>query len=104
MVASQNIIVKIMATILLFLRKNAEIICPAMAHMNESMMMLIELLGVLWKRSTPISSIFCPMAVEMARNAPMGTNNRIYFFVIPRMLGSECFIVCANDLSSKSSS
>lgn len=101
MVVSQKIIVKMMAIFFLFLRKNADTICPNIAPTNDITIIIIELFGVLWKRSTPISSIFCQMAVDIARNAPMGKSSRIYFFIIIPMLGSECLSVCISGFFSK---
>ena len=78
-----------------------EIRCPMMAHMMEITMMSIECLGTLLNMSMPISNIFCPIAVDIARNAPIGIRSRMYFFVMPRMLGSECLQVAINDFFSK---
>ena len=64
-------------------KKNIEIICHKIAPINDMMMMVIDPLGVLSKISTHISNIFCTIAVEMARNAPIGKSNRTYFFIIP---------------------
>ncbi len=83
MVVSQKMIVKIIATVFLFFKKNIEIICHKIAPINDMMMMVIDPLGVLSKISTHISNIFCTIAVEMARNAPIGKSNRTYFFIIP---------------------
>lgn len=93
--------VKIIAMSFLFLVKNTEMKFPRMAPRNHMMMMIIELLGVLWKRSTPISSIFCPMAVEIARKAPIGKSNRMYFLMIPMMFGIVCLNVWLNGFISK---
>ena len=101
MVVSQKIIVNIIATVFLFLRKNIDMKCPKIAPKNDITMIVIEFLGVLLKISIPISNIFCPIAVDIARNAPIGIRSRMYFFVMPRMLGSECLQVAINDFFSK---
>ncbi len=78
-----------------------EIRCPIIAPKNDTMMMVIEFFGVLWKTSTPNSNIFCPMAVEIARKAPIGSNNHMYFFIIHRVLGRDTLSVCRNGLATK---
>ena len=82
MVVSQKMIVKIIATVFLFFKKKIEMICPKIAPTKDIIMMVIDPLGVLSKISTHISNIFCTIAVEMARNAPIGKSNRTYFFMI----------------------
>lgn len=89
-------IVKIIAIVFLFFKKNIEIRCPKIAPTNDMMIIMIELFGVLSKISTPISNIFCTMAVEIARKAPIGTSNRTYFFAILRIFGSDSLSVCVN--------
>ncbi len=96
MVVSHKMIVKIIAISFLFLIKSIEIAFPKIAPINDTTMIMIELLGVLSKISTPISSIFCTIAVEIARNVPIGSSNRTYFFVILRIFGSDSLSVCAN--------
>jgi len=59
-----------------------------MAHMMEITMMSIECLGTLLNMSMPISNIFCPIAVEIARKAPIGINNQMYFLMILKMRGN----------------
>lgn len=87
--------------VLLLLRKNIEIACPKIAPTNDMMMIVTDHLGVFSKISIPISNIFCTIAVEMARKTPIGKSNRTYFFMIHRMLGSECLNVCKNGFVSK---
>lgn len=101
MTASQKMIVKSIATALFLLKNSTDNICPKIAPINDITMMMMELFGVLWKILTPISSIFNPIAVEMARNALIGKSSQIYFLVIPRTFGSVCFNVCRNDPHSK---
>ena len=96
MVVSQKMIVKIIAMVFLFFKKNTEIPCPIIAPINDIIIIITELFGALSKISIPISNIFCTIAVEIARKAPMGKSNRTYFFVIFRMLGSDCLIVEIN--------
>jgi len=47
MVVSQKIMVNIIATIFLFLKKNMDMIWPKIAHTNDNIMIEIELFGVL---------------------------------------------------------
>lgn len=101
MVVSQKIMVNIIATVFLFLKKNTDMICPKIAPTNESMIIEIELFGVLWKISTPISNIFCPIAVEIARKAPMGKSSRTYFLVIPIIWKIDCLQVWRKGFVSK---
>ena len=86
-------IVKIIAMVFLFLKKNIEMIWPKIAPINDTTIIIIEFFGVLSKTSTPISNIFCAIAIEMARKTLMGKSNRTYFFVIFRILGSNCLRV-----------
>lgn len=90
-----------MAIVFLFLKKNIEIICPKIAPIKDIMIIIIEFFGVLSKTSTPISNIFCTIAVEMARNVPIGRSSRTYFLVILRIFGNDSFIVCLNDFALK---
>ena len=101
MVVSQKMIVNTIAMVFLFLKKNADMICPRIAPKNDTIRILIELFGVLWKISTPSSNIFCQIAVDIARKAAIGNNNRTYFFIIHPMLGKECFNVCKNGFVSR---
>ena len=93
--------VKIIAMFFLFFKKNADIMCPKIAPINDIMMMVIDPLGVLWNRSIPISNIFCPIAVEIARNVAIGNSSRTYFLIIPPICGSECCSVLLSFLGSK---
>ena len=70
--------------------------CPMMIPANEIMSTWIECFGVFSKTSTPNSSIFCAIAVEIARNTQIGINNRIYLLVMLIMLGIACLIFCEN--------
>ncbi|MEI7919506.1 MAG: hypothetical protein WCH65_04860 [bacterium] len=101
-VVSPKIIVYIIAIIFLFLLKKTEMRCPTIAPTNDITTTMIDAFGVLWNTSTPISNIFCPIAVDIARNTLIGRSNRMYFFMIPRILGSECASVGRNGLDSKS--
>ncbi len=91
--------VKMMIIIFLWLWMYAEMRCPIIAHTNQIMIMLIE--DVLWKISIPISNIFCPIAVDIARNVPIGISNCIYFLLNVRMFGSVVLMVCINGLLMK---
>lgn len=84
--------------VFLLFEKNIETICHKIAPTNDMTIITIEFVGVLSKISTPISNIFCTIAVEMARKVPIGSSNRIYFFVIFRMFGSDSLIVCVKGL------
>jgi hypothetical protein len=54
-----------------------------MAPTIEITTTISEFLGTLSKMSIPISSIFCPIAVEIAQSTPIGIKSRIYFLMIP---------------------
>jgi Mn2+/Fe2+ NRAMP family transporter len=63
--------------------KRVEIRCPTIAPTIEITTTISELLGTLLKMSIPISSIFCPIAVEIAQSAPIGIKSQMYFLMMP---------------------
>ncbi len=93
---NQKIMVKSIASNFLFLLNNTEIRCPKIIPVKDISNTWIELFGVFSKTSTQNSNIFCAMAVEIARNVPIGTNSRMYFLAILRMLGNMCFSFLEN--------
>ena len=100
-VESQKIMVNIIAISLLLLLKNAEIMFPKIAQPNDITITMMDAFGVLWKISIPISSIFCQIAVEIARSVAIGIKSRIYFFVILIMFGMIFLMVSLSGLVSK---
>ena len=101
MVVSQKMIVKAIAIVLLFFKKNTDSMCPMIAHMNDITSIEIELLGVLSNISTPISNIFWTIAVEIARSAHIGNRSRTYLPTIPHIFCNECLNVWRHGLGSK---
>jgi hypothetical protein len=66
--------------------------CPIIIHAIESTITIIDFVGVLLNVSIPISSIFCAIAVEVARRIPIGINNRKYFFTTNPISGAVFLI------------
>jgi len=100
-VVSPKIIVNIIAIVFLLFKKKIEIICPKIAPTNDIIIIVTAPLGVLSKISMLISSIFCTIAVDIARKAAIGRSSRIYFLMTHPILGITCLIVCINGLDSK---
>ncbi|HCY21105.1 TPA: hypothetical protein DIC40_04605 [Patescibacteria group bacterium] len=68
---ANNIVNNVERTLFLLII-GVEMICPTIAHTIETTITIIPFVGVLFIISIPISNIFCPTAVEIARKTPIG--------------------------------
>jgi hypothetical protein len=88
---------------------NVDIICHIIAHIIETIIIIIHFVGALFIISIHISNIFCQIAVDIARKIQIGIRNLKYLFIDHIMFGiffvtalyRECFLKLISYFVSK---